>query len=156
MEDLLEISFDPAANKYFFVLPAEVCDSLLLDFERPEGLKLYHAQKNELEAFRKSLLELSIATEASREKAVKIAKRNVSRGLLVLLLLVVIVFTKDLIVSAYPQLKWPLYIGTPLLAVFSCIVIFVNYNRPSLDGKGLSDTVGLIEIRQRINEEFSF
>ncbi|WP_439698183.1 hypothetical protein ACFGVS_07990 [Mucilaginibacter sp. AW1-7] len=156
MEKLLEIVFKPSIQKYFFILPAEVCEWLLLDHEEPDGLRLCHAQMARLEEFRKLILELSLATEAMRNKAIKQAKVKVSLALLALVLVIIVIYSlKDVIIKLSPSLKWPIYICVPAVGVFSCIVIFANYITPGQSEDSLSDTVGLLEIRKRITEEFS-
>jgi hypothetical protein len=155
MEKTLEISFDPSAQKYYFILPPAICDSLLLECGDPAGLKICHIQKDKLENLCRSLLEKSLAMEIIRDQNIRAAKRKVSSAIAVLLVIVFVIFLKDQILNSYPSLKWPLYIGVPLAGTLSCIVIFLNYINPVPPASALSDTLGLIEIRKRISQEFS-
>ena len=114
MEKTLEISFDPSAQKYYFILPLAICDSLLLECGEPAGLKICHIQKDKLENLCRGLLEKSLEMEIIRDQNIRAAKRKVSSAIAVLLVIVFVIFLKDQILNSYPSLKWPLYIGIPL------------------------------------------
>lgn len=148
------LNIDSFTQKYWFILPSDICDSLILDHGISEGLKLCHPNKATLLLFRKTLFELSLKIEAKRDEVFYIAKRRISLALLILVGVILIIFCKDNIFHAFPSSKLLIYAAVPIFVVIPCIVIFMNYITPVRSGSRLYDSLEILEIRKRIENEF--